>query len=77
MGGREREIGISDYCSNRLVINLSQTPYMISFTKLSRYIRERKRERKRLTDRQTGRQPDKQTDRKENISSYVDEIFTG
>ena len=38
MGGREREIGIGDYCSNRLVINLSQTPYMISFTKLSRYI---------------------------------------
>ena len=35
MGGRETEIGIGDYCSNRLVIYLSQTPYMISFTKIS------------------------------------------
>ena len=41
------------------------------------YILEYKGERERQTDRQTGRQPDKQTDRKENIPSYVDEIFTG
>ena len=62
MGGREREIGIGDYCSNRLLINLSQTPYMISFTKLSRYIY--KRERERETDRQADSQTNRQTVKK-------------
>ena len=57
---------------NKLV---ADTLYDFFHKTIKIYIRERERERQ--TDKQAGRQPDKQTDRKENIPSYVDEIFTG